>query len=222
MKKKIREMERDEILAIIPVYVRNYGNSTLVYTSKRKVFVKKTVKTVMNNLCRYHNFDMKASNEKYRKWLSIGLNVPVPITDKDTYIPIRTRVPIAKNDGAYGYVNLRGIRSIEFYNEEMDGDRFHAYDKREHSWIRLRNGSTIKVLNRYNVLNKAVQQGNIVSLLRKKNPFINDYDYICEDGQSESLDNYSMDLVAEESITYEEVSKTIKFLGLVLEKMKED
>ncbi len=63
-------IEKD-IEAILPIYMNDIGNCTVIYTRKDKIILEKVIKTIIKNLCQYYHLDLKASNKTYGDLLSI-------------------------------------------------------------------------------------------------------------------------------------------------------
>lgn len=142
------------ILAIIPKYVSDKGNFTLVYTEKGIVEIEKSIKTVIKNISNYYHFDLKQSNNTYKNLLYHRKNPPVPFTDESIFILLKTRKPVGKHDGAHGYILIDAIEKIVF--EE---------GKDIHPKILLTNGELLEVLCTVHTIRKSIKNGNIVKKL---------------------------------------------------------
>lgn len=143
-----------QIMAIVPKYISNKGNCTIIYTEEGIVEIEKSIKTVIKNISKYYHFDLKESNSTYRKLLYCRKNPPVPFTKKDIFILVKTRKPIGKHDGAYGYIRIDSIENIEF-NKKED----------LHPRIIFKNGQFIQILCTLDTLHKNIKNGEIVKKL---------------------------------------------------------
>ena len=144
------------IEAILPVYVKDRGNCTLIYTRHDEIIVEKTIKTIIINICKYYHLDLKASNESYGDLLSIKKYPPIPFTYNQIFIPIKTRIPIGKHDGAYGYVNINSIEKITKLKSE------------DNSLLHLSNNRSIEVYSKVTTILKNVSKGQVVKKILAK------------------------------------------------------
>lgn len=138
------------IEAILPVYLKDRGNCTAIYTREDKFILEKTIKTTISNICKYYHLDLKASNESYGNLLSIKKYPPIPFTYNQIFIPIKTRIPIAKHDGAYGYVNINSIEKIS------------RSKSKDISRIYLSNNRVIEVYSKDSTILRNINNGAIV------------------------------------------------------------
>lgn len=160
------------IEAILPVYLKDRGNCTLIYTSEDKIILDKTTKTTILNLCKYYHLDLKASNETYRKLLSIKKYPPIPFTYNQIFIPIKTRIPIARHDGAYGYVNVSSIEKIS------------KTKSKDNSLLYLSKNRTIEIYSKESTIERNISKGLVVKKILSNNVAMIHEDenlYIAED-----------------------------------------
>lgn len=152
---------KKNILAIEPIYIKDKGNSTRIYTKKSgHLEIHKTVRTFINNLAKYYHLDIKEAKKTYGELLSLKKFPPIPFTYRDIFISIKTRKPKFIHDGAYGYVKLDEIHKLVENNKE--------------TIIHLKNGDIIKSLSSKSTLKKRINNGKIVKQLyrNKKSPII--------------------------------------------------
>lgn len=110
----IEKLLNDEIMAIIPIYIDMYGNCTRIITLKsQNNYIYKSIKTVLKNIARFYTLDLMASREYYGKIIGISNIVPIPFDSENIFIPLKVRKPIFKNDGSFGYFNLKFINDIK-------------------------------------------------------------------------------------------------------------
>ncbi|WP_069650375.1 hypothetical protein [Caloranaerobacter ferrireducens] len=115
----VEKLLNDEIMAIIPIYIDMYGNCTKVITLKtQENYIFKSIKTVLKNIAKFYTLDLMASREFYGKIIGISNIVPIPFDSENIFIPLKVRKPIFKNDGSFGYFNLKFINDIK---EEKNG-----------------------------------------------------------------------------------------------------
>ncbi|NLY46740.1 MAG: hypothetical protein GX053_12265 [Tissierella sp.] len=161
------------IQAILPVYVKDRGNCTVIYTKEDEVILDKTIKTTILNLCKYYHLDLKASNETYGKLLSIKKYPPIPFTYNQIFIPIKARIPIGKHDGAYGYVNINSIENIS------------QTKSKDHSLLYLSDKRTIEVYSKDTTVLKSISKGEVIKkiLANQNTPMIHEEEnlYLAEE-----------------------------------------
>ncbi|QIB27517.1 hypothetical protein [Caloranaerobacter azorensis] len=115
----IEKLFKDGIMAIMPIYIDMYGNCTKVITLKtQENYLFKSVKTVLKNMAKFYALDLMASREYYGKIIGISNTVPIPFDSENIFVPLKVRKPIFKNDGSFGYFNLKFIYDIK---EEKSG-----------------------------------------------------------------------------------------------------
>ncbi|WP_353095836.1 competence protein ComK [Tissierella praeacuta] len=139
-----------EIMAILPQYVDNRGNCTKIYTMDTEpLILEKSIKTAMRLIGKHYMIDLMELKKRYRDLVSSPNLVPIPLSKRDVFIPFKTRVPMYKNDGAFGYINMRYIKKIK---EEKDSN-----------FVCLSNGINIPCLCSLSTIDKHMRNGNIVS-----------------------------------------------------------
>lgn len=153
----MEDLVKRGIQAILPIYLKNRGNCTLVYTNNKELILEKTIRTVIKNLCQFYHLDLKASNKTYGDLLSIRKHYPIPFNEENIFIQAKTRSPIGKHDGAYGYINIDSIDKIK-------GD----ISLPDISIIHLKSGQSIRVLCKETTLNKNIKYGEIIKRLMIK------------------------------------------------------
>lgn len=100
-----------------PYYHQNGGNSTIIsFGPADKVIDKRKLKTIINILAKTYAVDLKAAKDKYGHLVGRRSSTPIPLNSAIILIPVKMRVPITKDDGAWGYVVLDKIASCEEAN----------------------------------------------------------------------------------------------------------
>lgn len=144
---KIEEIVKKNILAIIPVYLKDKGNCTNIITSENSLLIKKTINTVLKLLANYFFIDLNASKNYCKKVIGIVNNSPIVFNDENIFVPIKVRKPISRNDGAFGYFNIDCIK-IEEYKDDI--------------YINLDNKYKIKANQKFKTVIKHVNDGKIL------------------------------------------------------------
>lgn len=146
-------MERvlnEELMAILPQYVDNRGNCTKIYAvGLEPLILDKSIKTILRLIGKHYMIDLKELKKRYGALVSSPNLVPIPLSKRDVFIPFKTRVPMYKNDGAFGYINMRHIEKIR--------------EEKESTVVYLSNGVYIPCLCSLSTIDKHMRNGNIVS-----------------------------------------------------------
>lgn len=139
-----------EILAILPKYVADRGNCTLVVKGDgENLILNKSIKTTIGLLGKYYMIDLVEVRKRYREIVFSKNLIPIPLSRKDIFVPLKTRYPICKNDGAFGYINQRFITNIK--RENMS------------TWIYLKNDYIVECLSSIETVNQHLKNGAIIS-----------------------------------------------------------
>lgn len=139
---------KKKLIAVIPKYLPDLGNCTLIYTEENDpLTLKNTITTVMNRIARYHMVDLNAMKERNGKLINASYPVPISLNN-DIFIPIKVRKPIGKNDKSIGYLNLEYIDTIKQGNDT--------------TMITLSNELKIECLYRKETLNRHIHNGRII------------------------------------------------------------
>ncbi|MBU5436684.1 hypothetical protein KQI42_01615 [Tissierella sp. MSJ-40] len=149
---EIEKILLEELLAFLPIYITLKGNCTLIYTKNgREREIEKGIRSVLNQLSKYYFMDLKEVKKTYGNLLCSKNLVPIPFNKDNVFIPVKTRKPMYKNDGAIGYVNINHINKTTKLNNM--------------SIIHLTNGKKIQCLNSLETVNKHINNGHIVKKL---------------------------------------------------------
>ena len=148
----MEDIIKSGLVAFIPQYVDNKGNCTLMFSKEDRPFVlEKNIRTVIRLLCKHYMIDLKESKKRYSHLVSSPNMVPIPLGKKDIFIPLKTRKPMYKNDGAMGYINIRYIEKIK--------------EGKDSTTIQLINGTNIECLCNKTTVHNHLRNGEIVSRL---------------------------------------------------------
>lgn len=111
--KNIEELVSSEIIAILPLYIDMKGNSTKIITKKQnEVYIYKSIKAFITLLAKYFMIDLNSSRKYYGKVIGCTNIVPLPFNKDNVFVPLKVRKPISKNDGSFGYFNIRFVNDI--------------------------------------------------------------------------------------------------------------
>lgn len=150
----IEKIVNNKILGIIPVYLKNMGNSTSIITlENEEIYIYKAINTVIKILAKYFLVDLNACKSYCRKTIGI-LNVsPLVFNHENIFVPLKVRKPISKNDGSLGYFNINYIKEIKVKDEEV--------------FIILNEEIKIKCIQSYKTVNKHINDGRIIKEIYK-------------------------------------------------------
>lgn len=167
----IEKLFKDGIMAIMPIYIDMYGNCTKVITLKtQENYLFKSVKTVLKNMAKFYALDLMASREYYGKIIGISNTVPIPFDSENIFVPLKVRKPIFKNDGSFGYFNLKFIYDIK---EEKSG-----------VYIILEGNIKVRINQTLKTAYKHIRHGEIVKRVYDKKTYglvrESDYDFYIE------------------------------------------
>lgn len=170
----MREILDKGIEAVLPVYEKDKGNVSLVYTKEEEILMDYSIKTIIRRICGIYHYDIKSSNKYYGQLLSTKKHCPIPIHRDLILIQAKTRIPIGKHDGAYGYINIDAITHIS------SSDKIKDYSR-----VYLMSGKSIEVLCKVSTLSKSINNGHIIKKINS-----NKDDIIVRDSESRyTLDN---------------------------------
>lgn len=187
----VEKLLNDEIMAIIPIYIDMYGNCTRVITLKSQDnYIYKSIKTVLKNLARFYTLDLIASREYYGKIIGISNTVPIPFDRENIFVPLKVRKPIFKNDGSFGYFNLKFINDIK--------------EEKKTVYIILEGNIKVKINQTLKTVDKHIRHGEIIKrvydrrvdalIKESSNDFYNEYNKPATKGDIALLVNQLMDI----------------------------
>ena len=140
-----------DIIAIVPEYIANKGNCTVVYTNKEKIIVNMTIRTVIRRLCAHYRMDIRASNRHFGGLISIKNAIPIPLSKDNIFIQVKVRKPIGKDDGSMGYIKLDSIKKIKGLKKDAS--------------ILLNNGTEIQCDCSHSTIKKHMKHGELIRTL---------------------------------------------------------
>lgn len=137
------------LIAILPIYEENIGDCTEIIVQEGSSFILNyKLSTIIKALEKYYMINLKETNRIYSKFINSKNLIPIPFDANNIFIPIKTRVPIFKNDRAFGYINLKSIKGI--------------IQREDFTEINFKNGESIKCFAKKSTVQKHINNGNIV------------------------------------------------------------
>lgn len=107
------ERIKNRLAAMIPCYDRQGANATLIYTTAGEVIAdRRTVKWNLHRLARLFGADLQAIRQNYGSYLGCRQGIPLPLSAGLVLVSLKTRLPVGKNDGCYGYINVPAIERV--------------------------------------------------------------------------------------------------------------
>ncbi len=118
------------IAAMEPCYGKNGGNATRVYTRQGEVYlVERRLKTVLKNLACYYGADTASLRKNYGGAFNSSYDTPLALSQDLVLVPLKTRQPLTKKDGATAYVNACSVKKVL----PLDEDKFKCHMELEGS-----------------------------------------------------------------------------------------
>ena len=146
----MEEVFKEGLVAIIPKYIEQKGNCTVLYGAKSGPrLLEKSIKTTIRLVGKYYMIDLSEVKKRYKSIILTSNLMPIPLSKQDILIPVKTRKPMVKNDGAFGYVNIRYIKGIKKFAGSTN--------------ILLQNGISIECLCNPSTWEKHLRNGRIMS-----------------------------------------------------------
>lgn len=147
----MRNIFNEELMAIVPQYIEQRGNCTVLYAKGlQPVVMDKSIKTVIRLIGKHYMIDLDEARKRYSTLMSSSILVPIALSKKDVFVPFKTRVPMYKNDGAFSYINMNYIKKIKKSKESS-------------TIVHLINGTTIECISCSSTVDNHMRNGHIVS-----------------------------------------------------------
>ncbi|MBC8587513.1 competence protein ComK [Paratissierella segnis] len=137
-----------DIMAVVPVYVADRGNCTIIYAEDENITTNSSVRNIIKRLCTHYHLDRVASNKYFGNLIQVKNGVPLPLTRDRIFIQLKVRRAIGHCDGTMGYFNLDSIKSVK----GMENDAF----------VILKNGTEIKCVSALSNIKKHMKNGELV------------------------------------------------------------
>ena len=147
----MNEFITKDIMAIIPTYISERGDCTIIYTKGENIILGLTVKSIIKKLCAHYLLDIKASNKYYGRLIAAKNMVPLPLTRDKIFIQLKVRKPIGRCDGGMGYFNLNSIKKIKEHEKGAS--------------VILNDGIEVQCMYTQDTINKHIKYGELVGNL---------------------------------------------------------
>lgn len=143
-----KKIKYKNVIGFFPIYIKDIGNCTEVFTEDDEEIVDMTVLSFLNRMVRYYFLDIDEIRKYYGNLLGIKHLVPIPF-DYNTFIPVKCRQPKFKNDGAMGYLNIDWIEKLKKQDEGTkiilkDGREYEAVSSYMTTMKHYKNGYIVK------------------------------------------------------------------------------
>lgn len=161
------------INCLVPVYNEEGGNVTQVHLDDGRVLTdSRKICTVVKNLARVFTVDVETARVKYSKLVDRKISVPVPLHQDLVLVPVKMRKPIAREDGAWGYVVLS---KIVCYNKHPEKDNtIQIFFDNGHIDALLLTKSFQIILESAKKIHRAYRQLHLVSVIKDNDEVLND------------------------------------------------
>lgn len=102
-----------ELYGVLPSYDEAGGNgSRLLFKGGDTRQDKRRVKTIISNLARLYQKDIRAVNKKASEISGQRTMNVLPLSPDTILVPIKVRRPIGKDDGATGYIVFKAVDKV--------------------------------------------------------------------------------------------------------------
>lgn len=102
----------NEIMAMLPIYVKDKGNCTEIITKEATFIKNATIETCTKKLADYYNLSLYHNRLNYGQELGITNKVPLVINENLIYVYINVREPMFTHDAAYGLFDVNSIANM--------------------------------------------------------------------------------------------------------------
>ncbi len=124
------------INCLVPSYDSHGGNSTKIYLDDNTIlYDQRRLIRVLNDLAGIFVVDISKARKKYSGIVGKKNAVPLPLHQQMVLFPVKMRKPIAKEDGAWGYIVLEKV-----------SEHFGCPNKQGLTKVHFKSGSGIEVL----------------------------------------------------------------------------
>ncbi|MGO4987184.1 MAG: hypothetical protein GX985_04490 [Gallicola sp.] len=145
----------EDCCAVLPHYYENGGNGSLIYrTDGSRKTDRRKVATVMDHLYDLDLISLDRQMNLLRTYFGKKKFLPYVFNRKIIFIAMKTRDPIGKNDGAYGYIRIDQIKEL-----------------REDQLV-LKCGMELPVKESLEVINRRIMDGKVAGLIVEQRHFV--------------------------------------------------
>lgn len=149
-----KNLNFNDIQAMIPLYVKDEGNCTEIITSEGSIIESTTIETCIKRLADYYNISLYHNRVNYGSELGISNKVPIVINENKVFIYVNAREPLFRHDAAFGFVDINSIKKI--------------YDNEIGAVIVMNSGSVIQTRQRLKMLKKGILLGRVTKDIYKE------------------------------------------------------
>ncbi|NLT96454.1 MAG: hypothetical protein GXW85_13175 [Clostridia bacterium] len=151
------EQEWQNINCLVPVYDHLGANSTEVWLEGgNKPLIPHKTKTVLKNLAKVFAVDIAQLKRKYGVLIGKKVSTPLAFHPQLILIPVKCREPLAKDEGAVGYIVHNKIKGV-------------SPGENKRSVIIFGDGSILECLQGVTSVNLAIAQAEIIARECRKN-----------------------------------------------------
>lgn len=151
------EQEWQNINCLVPIYDEFGGNSTEVWLEGgKKLLIPTKTKTVLKNLAKVFAVDIPQLKRKYGVLIGKKVSTPLAFHPDLILIPLKCREPLAKDEGAIGYIVYSKVAGC-----------FVGENKR--TIIKFRDGNQLECLQGISSANLNIAQAEIIARECRKN-----------------------------------------------------
>ncbi|SHI69187.1 hypothetical protein SAMN02745751_00810 [Dethiosulfatibacter aminovorans DSM 17477] len=148
-RKDRKEINYDDVVALVPKYEKDIGDCTEVHTKDGNHFLEmKNVKACVDRMADYYCTNLKANRRVYGTMLNIKNKVPYIFSDKHVMVHFKARNPRCKRDGA------NGCFDVYYFNGFVREDGCE--------YVALKNGDRLKLEQTVESCKKYVNYGNLL------------------------------------------------------------
>jgi hypothetical protein len=100
------------INCFVPIYDENGGNITKVYLDDGTFIIdNRRLTLVIEKIAGVFAVDLKNVRKKYSKLIDRKNTIPIPLHQDLILVPVKMRKPVAREDGAWGYIVLSKVQA---------------------------------------------------------------------------------------------------------------
>lgn len=103
---------KGDLVALVPIYSKDLGNVCQAYLYDTSFIIKKPIKSVVRSICRYYMLDLNSLRDHYQDLIGGKNLMPLALSRTNILVPVKLREVLGRNDGAFGYINLKHIKRV--------------------------------------------------------------------------------------------------------------
>ncbi len=153
------------INCLVPVYNEDGANVTQVHLDDGTVLTDgRKICTVVKSLAKFFTVHVEMARAKYSKLIDRKISVPIPLHQDLVLVPVKMRKPIAREDGAWGYVVLSKIVCYNKHPEKDNSIRIFFDNELYYDALLLTRSFQI-ILESAKKVNRAYRQLHLISVI---------------------------------------------------------